>query len=84
MVHFITFSSVVLPKFLLLSLSTVLIYVFIRFLPEARKCDFFARHNGRVFGADGGVFQSIGGRRPTIADYIASSSCTLDVPCLFI
>ena len=30
---------------MLLLLSIVLIYIFIRFLPEARKCDFFARHN---------------------------------------
>jgi hypothetical protein len=55
MVHFITFSWVILPKFLLLSLSTVLIYVFIRFLPEARKCDFFARHNAGELVAGGFV-----------------------------
>jgi len=32
-------------KSLLLLLSSFLIYVFIRVLPEARKCDFFAHHS---------------------------------------
>jgi hypothetical protein len=44
MVHFITFSGDLVPKYLLLLLSTVLIYV-LPLSTKARKRDFFARRN---------------------------------------
>jgi len=37
--HWNPFWCINIPKCLLLLLSIVLIYVFMRFLPEARKCD---------------------------------------------
>jgi hypothetical protein len=48
MVQKITFLGGLLPKSLLLLLSSFLIYVFMPLSTEARKCDLFARHSGKI------------------------------------
>ncbi len=71
MVHFITFSWVFLPKYLLLFSSNVLIYVFIQLSTKARKRDFFARHN---------TIKCLSGHpKSSFGEHKCSSSCDFDI-----